>query len=244
MFYDRLYIDGTPLHNLATITETWGGLTQGARRGTNLVVPGFPGEIFIPKGRDVPTITFGLVLLAVDPNTGAEAVSDDDRNALLDTNYRTLTRLVAGRTDRPLSLVRELGTEQHEAIGELSRPLEPAVLGSGQGLRLTLELRILSGLWYATATEAADDISTTPVTVTSAGDATTTRIQATFGAAGILTNATMGTSITASQASTVDVEMLTATAGHASGRFGLVPGDNVITASGTTVDLTWHEAYL
>jgi hypothetical protein len=246
--WDTYLVDGVDLSSVARIVEVWdGSLVQGAARGANLVVPGRPGEVYAGKGRDVPTIALGLAVLTCDPATGIAPDDDAGRVAQLNANVRALVRLLTARTERPLALTRRVsfpaGDETHTAYGELARPLTAAMIGAAQGFRVVVELRILDGVWHATV-DSAQTLTTGSHTVTSLGDTRTARIMADFSAPAVLANASLGISMRASAAATVDVENLAADFGSVTGLFALQPGANTVTVSAGTVDLTWREAYL
>lgn len=251
--WDTYLVDGTDLANVATVVEVWdGAFLHGDRRGSNLVVPGVPGEIFAAKGRAVSTLTLGLVIMAVDPDSGAAPTDETTRVAMLNANLTTLRRLLAARTDIALTLTRrrsmwedtEVVEQEHTALGELARPLAPTVVGAAQAARVVVELKILDGLWYEDPTTVTG--LTDSITLDTGGDseAPTTKVVVTFSEAGTLTNATLGCSLTASTALTVDAETMVPTAGTVSGQFALLPGDNLLDISAGSVDLAYRRAFL
>jgi hypothetical protein len=249
VIYDTFLINGVNVLNYANIAEIWDGAkTRAPVRGSNLIIPGQDGEKHQPKTNDVPTLAVGLVVLAVDPTTGVWPADLPTRVAQLNSNVRFLTRLVGSRPDQPLVVTRRqsfmTGNEDHVALAEIGTPFAPTYLPNAMGARLSLELRILDGVWHGTTTSS--QAVGVPQTVTSIGDTTTKRITAVFTGANTITNSTLGMTLSVSAACTVDVENYVCTSGSAqiSGRFALAAGDNLCSAGAGTVDLTWTDAYL
>lgn len=249
--WDTFLINGTDIASLARIVEQWDGARQaGARRGANLTLPGVAGEVFVPKVRAVPTVTLGLALLACDPTTGVTPAAEADQVAQFNANLRSLLRLVDASTTVPLTVTRRMSlpggaTESHEAQAELGAPMAPTLLAGARAARLTLELRILDGVWYAAGDSTASVTAGATTTVTSAGDTRTNRITATFSAGpSVLTNTTNGTSLAVTHPGDTVVQELWSYWGVASGSFALDRGANAVTVDTGSVVLTYREAYL
>ena len=85
-------IDGTPLQTLAYNIETLGGDRLGVPllRGSDLMIPGFPGETYMSKMVDARTITLAMWVVGADVNGNTSG--DEATNFM--TNWTALRNLL------------------------------------------------------------------------------------------------------------------------------------------------------
>lgn len=240
--FEAIIINDVDLASVASCVTSLDGLYQsGTPRGDNLIVPGVDGELYVDKAYQANVIELGIFLAG---STTAE----------LNSAFRTLKRLV--QPGRQLHLQRRMsfveGDETHEAFGEYVSGLNPTVQLMRFG-RTTLGLRILGGLWYATAPVT---VSTSTGSVDALGETRTHRMLVTMPPGTTVTNTTTGHTMTntagAGSNVVVDVENLTATQDGVdvsstltfNRRYPmrLVPG--VQSFTGATVDIQYYPAYL
>lgn len=237
MAYETLFINGVDLASLASCVQGIDGLyLTPAQRGSNIVIPGVDGELYVDKPFEAGTVTIQLLL--------AGNTTTDFNNA-----YRQLRSIVA--PGRRVQMVRQLslgsGYEQHVAYGEYLSGLEPELQLARFG-KIALTMKVLSGTWFSMSSYTVGS-----GTVMVVGDARTRRITMSM-SPGTVSNATTGTSVTysGSGAATVDVESMSATDATGAdvsaylswtGLFPmeLVPGINLING---TVSMTYRAAYL
>lgn len=245
--YDTFLIDGTDLRSLGVrYIETWDGFLDNAPlRGGNPIIPFADGEARVDKPFEAYTMGMTLVLLGA----GRQAFNDAHRalkRLVKPGQTVTLSRLIAYAT----------GNETHTTTAEYLSGLGPSMTGLDVG-RLTVNMRILDGLWYGPAVTIG--AGTSSIT----GDVRTRRalITVSAGTDPTVTNSTNSYAFTVSGSTAtpvvVDVENMSAStggvdcsdrltwaAGAKTWPMQLDPGSNTLTISSGTLSVAYQPAYL
>jgi len=246
--------DGTSLHTYAHSIESTGEHIRGtaALRGSDLLVPFRPGEVWTPKVPGPRTITLKMWVRGTD----ADGVWDADPHGKFNDNFIALRRLL-WRTDRQIALTKRWRSAADGLIhvatahAEYSSGLDNmAILDNYRDStagKFTVDLR-LSYPYFDGAAIAA------PVSgvVNNIGEDTARKITIVFSGAGSITNTTTGRTLSVGGACTVDVWNFNAPGQLASvsltGQkneafwFTLRPGANAITSSHVS-SLTYVPVY-
>lgn len=234
--FDTIFVDGVDLATRVSCIQSLDGIYSTPNvRGSNLIIPGVDGEIFLPKSFDANVIELAIMI---------NGTSNSDFNQA----YRSLRRLIP--PGKLLTLGRRLTyggvTEDHTAQGEYVSGLTPSVQLLRFG-KATIGLKVLEGIWYSSSTFATGTGS-----VTINGDVRTHRMTITM-SPGTLTNNTTGTTLTyaGTGSATIDVESMTAKEGtndtssklvwNQTYPFELAPGLNSISG---TASIVYRAAYL
>lgn len=145
-------VDGTDLADFGVVEDLGGLYATGSRRGSNYTVPGRDGEIYVPKPRGAYGVGIGLVLYAVDPDTGAELDDDDARTRRFNQAWLDLVDLCDPDAG-PVVLTRRLSlpgglTIDQSCSAEISGGMSPSLLNLVAG-RVVLPFTNLDGTWSA-----------------------------------------------------------------------------------------------
>lgn len=198
-------VDGVSLQTLAWNLTTWGGSKQGAPslRGDDLVIPGRPGAVVMPKTVESRTIEFSGWVIGWTPD-GQRADLDRAKR-----NWRMLRNLFV-KGDRIVTVTRRWRETEGgavlsaSAVGQVVDAVEPNWSSPGRG-EFTFPVYLADPFFYGPETSVSLAAGANAVTVP--GDYTTRAVTVEF-----------GPSTTTSVADSVSGRSLALPAGVASGR--------------------------
>jgi hypothetical protein len=153
--------DGVLLNRHAYNIELHGApLSTPARRGENVIIPGKPGRLYVPKPLDqcVQTLRMWVINEPVDGGTGSEA----NMLANLDVLRELFTR------DGQHTLSFTFGTDTRVATVEVLQAIDFVPLVFNQAYRFTVDFLMADPLWYAASPTAVG-----PYTIASASQTAT-----------------------------------------------------------------------
>lgn len=250
--YETLLVNGVDLATFGCFQVLDGLYATAVPRGDDLTIPGMVGEIWTDKPYGAGSIDIGMIL------SGTTTTEWNDQ-------YRALKTLIQPGT--LLTLERHMsyttGNEQHTATATCAAGISPTVSLMKFG-KLTIQFKILSGVWYGTSPVTLISSTAGPfdVTVTGVGEAATHKVQISmtpgcqiFSLEGTLS----GNNPIADETTPIDIDVLNYTGTQSgldvssalawSGRymFRVVPGANrvIFSVGGSgAASVSYYPAYL
>lgn len=142
--------NGQSLHTFARSIETLSGLGPPPMRGDNVVVPLYPGAIYVPKTVDSNKLTLALWLRGVDPTADQGAVIAT--KVQYQKNWNDLIRLLWA-AGKQYNLTKRFydttsgGVISATALAEYAGGLQPTMIGNKAG-KCTVDLTLADPYFY------------------------------------------------------------------------------------------------
>lgn len=182
--------NGSPLQTFAYNVESWGATreTPPPMRGSNILLPNLPGQLYVPKRPDERVIT--LSMWVIGANTDGSAPKTGTARALFEYNWKTLRNLLCDpyRQFQLTKRFREYGSNTvvtATAMAEYRGGLDLSMTGDLRGI-FTVDLALADPYFYEPAV-VTPNLTATPQPMTLTGDARSHKIVATI-AGGPITN--------------------------------------------------------
>lgn len=144
--------DGKSLQTYAYNIQSWGGdrETPPALRGGNIIVPGAPGQVFVPKTPDSRVMTLGMWVQGCTED--GFAPTSGNRRAEFERNWRALKKLL-WTPRREISLVKRFRQDGESAVtvarakAQYSSGLSPSMTGTQRAI-FTVDLFLSDPYFY------------------------------------------------------------------------------------------------